>query len=137
MGYLGTVATLALTVGMATPMQVEGAQTEASGDTGLEDLIVTARRREEKIQSVPITITAFTAADIQQKNIESAQDLTGFVPSLIMNNNAGFGSGYSLRGQTASLGAGAGVVVYFAEVPLVNGQTGIGTFQGGTGPGQF
>jgi len=30
------------------------------------------------------------------------------VPSLIMNNNAGFGSGYSLRGQTASLGAGAG-----------------------------
>jgi iron complex outermembrane receptor protein len=54
-----------------------------------------------------------------------------------MNNNAGFGSGFSLRGQTASLGAGAGVVAYFAEVPLVNGQSAIGTFQGGTGPGQF
>jgi len=139
LGYLGGAAALALTAGMAVPVQVAQAQAQAaaSSDTALEEVIVTARRKEERLQSVPITITAFTAADIQQKNIESAQDLTEFVPSLIMNNNAGFGSGYSLRGQTASLGAGAGVVVYFAEVPLVNGQTGIGTFQGGTGPGQF
>jgi iron complex outermembrane receptor protein len=132
------VAALALTgFSTAIPAHVANAQTAASANTGLEEIVVTARRREEKLQSVPISITAFTAADITEKNISSAQDLTVFVPSLIMNNNAGFGSGYSLRGQTASLGAGAGVVAYFAEVPLVNGQTGIGTFQGGTGPGQF
>jgi iron complex outermembrane receptor protein len=134
---LAGVATLALAGGTVTPLQLARAQTAAAADTGLEEIVVTARRREEKLQSVPIAITAFTAADIRAKNIASAQDLTMFVPSLIMNNNAGFGSGYSLRGQTASLGAGAGVVVYFAEVPLVNGQTGIGTYQGGTGPGQF
>jgi len=134
---LAGVATLALAGGTAAPVGLAQAQTAAATDTGLEEIVVTARRREEKLQSVPIAITAFTAADIRAKNIQSAQDLTVFVPSLIMNNNAGFGSGYSLRGQTASLGAGAGVVVYFAEVPLVNGQSGIGTFQGGTGPGQF
>jgi iron complex outermembrane receptor protein len=135
---LAGAAALALTgVSAAIPVHTAHAQTAASADTGLEEIVVTARRREEKLQSVPISITAFTAADLTEKNINSAQDLTVFVPSLIMNNNAGFGSGYSLRGQTASLGAGAGVVAYFAEVPLINGQTGIGTFQGGTGPGQF
>jgi iron complex outermembrane receptor protein len=131
-------ATLALTGGSPVPIIAAQAQAQASGEsTGLEEIVVTARRREEKLQSVPIAITAFTAADLTDKNISSAQDLTVFVPSLIMNHNAGFGSGFSLRGQTASLGAGPAVVAYFAEVPLVNGQTGIGTFQGGTGPGQF
>jgi iron complex outermembrane recepter protein len=135
---MGGVAALALTGFSATaPMHAAYAQDTASSGTGLEEIVVTARRREEKLQSVPITITAFTAADLIQKNITSAQDLTVYVPSLIMNNNAGFGRGYSLRGQTASLGAGPAVVAYFAEVPLVNGQTGSGTFQGGTGPGLF
>jgi len=135
---LGCAATLALTgFSAAVPMNAARAQDAASTGSGLEEIVVTARRREEKLQSVPITITAFTAADLIEKNITSAQDLTVYVPSLIMNNNAGFGRGYSLRGQTASLGAGPAVVAYFAEVPLVNGQTGSGTFQGGTGPGLF
>ncbi|MDB5394364.1 MAG: TonB-dependent receptor [Rhodospirillales bacterium] len=135
---LTSVGALALTgFSMAIPAHTAHAQAETSAEAGMEEIVVTARRREEKLQSVPISITAFTAADLTEKNITSAQDLTVFVPSLIMNNNAGFGSGFSLRGQTASLGAGAGVVAYFAEVPLVNGQTGIGTFQGGTGPGLF
>jgi len=137
---LAGAATLALTGLMSViPAHRAYAQAQpaASTGSGLEEIVVTARRREEKLQSVPITITAFTAADLVEKNITSAQDLTVYVPSLIMNNNAGFGRGYSLRGQTASLGAGPAVVAYFAEVPLVNGQTGSGTFQGGTGPGLF
>ncbi|HTJ62355.1 MAG TPA: OmpA family protein [Alphaproteobacteria bacterium] len=135
---LATAAAMTITGFAGAPVRDAAAQDQATASGGgLEEIVVTARRREEKLQSVPIAITAFTAADIRSKNINTAQDLTVFVPSLIMNNNAGFGSGFSLRGQTASLGAGSGVVAYFAEVPLVNGQTGIGTFQGGTGPGQF
>jgi iron complex outermembrane receptor protein len=131
-------AAVALTGFAAAPVRWAAAQDQAAASGGgLEEIVVTARRREERLQSVPIAITAFTATDIRSKNITSAQDLTVFVPSMIMNNNAGFGSGFSLRGQTASLGAGPGVVAYFAEVPLVNGQSGIGTFQGGTGPGLF
>jgi iron complex outermembrane receptor protein len=124
-------------IAVVIPAKSAYAQDTASTGNGLEEIVVTARRREEKLQSVPIAITVFTAADIKDKNINSAQDLTVFVPSLVMNNLTGFGSGFALRGQTASLGAGPGVVAYFAEVPLVNGQTGLGPFQGGTGPGQF
>jgi iron complex outermembrane recepter protein len=135
----GAAVFVIASISVAIPAKTTDAQGAASAATsaGLEEIIVTARRREEKLQSVPIAITAFTAADLTAKNINSAQDLTVFVPSLIMNNNAGFGSGFSLRGQTASLGAGPGVVAYFAEVPLVNGQSGLSSFQGGTGPGQF
>ena len=105
-GLLACVATLALAGGTAMPVGFARAQTAAAADTGLEEIVVTARRREEKLQSVPIAITAFTAADIRAKNIASAQDLTVFVPSLIMNNNAGFGSGYSLRSETTVLARG-------------------------------
>ena len=135
---LAGAAALALTGFSATlPTHAVHAQAAASADTGLEEIVVTARRREEKLQSVPISIKAFTAADLVAKNVTSAQDLSLYVPSLIINNNAGFGAGYSLRGQGASLGAGPGVVAYFAEVPLVAGQTGSGTYQGGLGSGLF
>jgi len=103
----------------------------------LEEVVVTARRREEKLQSVPITVTAFSPAQITEKNIVSGQDLTLAVPSLAINDNVGLGPGFALRGQGDTIGAGPGVVAYFAEVPLVSGQTAIGAFQGGAGPGLF
>src|ERR1700748_2499369 len=43
------------------------AQPVASGDTGFEEIIVTARRREERLQSVPVAITAFSPDTLQQK----------------------------------------------------------------------
>ena len=135
---LAGAAALALTgLTSVIPAYEVHAQTAASSGTGLEEIVVTARRREEKLQSVPSSIKAFNAADLVAKNITSAQDLSQYVPSLIINNNAGFGAGYSIRGQGASLGAGPGVVAYFAEVPLVAGQTGSGTYQGGLGAGLF
>ena len=103
----------------------------------VEEVIVTARRKEERLQAVPVAITAFDAIQINDRNITSSQDLGLYVPSLVMNNNAGLGPGYVLRGQGSTLGAGPGVVGYFAEVPFINGQNATGAFQGGTGPGQF
>ncbi len=104
---------------------------------GPEEVIVTARRREERLQSVPLAVTVFTPADIRDRNITSTQDLGNFVPSLVTNNNSGFAPGFVLRGQGSTLGAGPGVVAYFAEVPIVNGQNATGAFQGGTGAGMF
>jgi iron complex outermembrane receptor protein len=128
-------AVLTATTGQAVAQTTASGQ--ASASAGLEEIVVTARRREEKLQSVPITVTAFTAADITAKNIVTGQDLTIFVPSLAINDNVGLGPGFVLRGQGDTIGAGPGVVAYFAEVPLISGQTAIGEFQGGAGPGLF
>src|ERR1700736_620971 len=105
--------------------------------TGLEQVIVTARRREENLQDVPIAISPFSSADLRENNITSTQDLSRFVPSLAINNNVGLGSGFVLRGQGNILGAPPSVVAYFAEVPIINAQTALGLTQGGLGAGQF
>lgn len=103
--------------------------------SGLEEVVVTARRREEAIQSVPITITVFNARDIQEKRIETAQDLQKFVPSLtISSGDVRDANNYTLRGQGSTVGAGPGVVVYFSEVPL---PLNISTFSNGGGPGLY
>lgn len=48
----------------------------------LEEVIVTARRTEEKLQDAPVSVAAFTAAAIARQNIESLTDLARLTPGL-------------------------------------------------------
>src|ERR1700722_7788632 len=60
----------------AQPPLVAAASTPVTDNSGrLEEIIVTARKREENLQSVPIAITALTADDIRAENIISPMDL--------------------------------------------------------------
>ena len=136
--------TVTITVTVADNRAVPPPEPRAAPDaivvTGagtLEQVIVTARRREEKLQNVPLAVTVFSQAQLEDRNITSPQDLGLFAPSLVINNNAGVAPGFVLRGQGLTLGAGPGVVAYFAEVPFPSGQNATGAFQGGTGPGNF
>src|ERR1700728_4653308 len=76
----GTVALVGLSDGRAGWAQTS--QPAASSATDFEEVVVTARRKEERIQSVPIAITAFSQADIEKKQIREVRDLTREVPSL-------------------------------------------------------
>src|SRR6266702_7404988 len=72
-----------LAVEYATPVNAQSAaQATASASRGLEEIVVTARRREEKLQSVPLAITAFNAAEVEQRHIQELRDLALNVPSL-------------------------------------------------------
>jgi Outer membrane receptor proteins, mostly Fe transport len=103
---------------------------------GIDEIIVTANRREERGQDVPVAITAFTPERLQQQNINKEQDLQASVPSLVVGPN-GQGSrdsnSFTIRGQGATFQASPGVVVYLNEVPLAAGIT---LSQQG-GPGNF
>lgn len=57
------------------------AQARGAG-SALDEIIVTARRREESLQQVPIAITAFGAADIEARNIENTEDLNVLLPNV-------------------------------------------------------
>jgi iron complex outermembrane receptor protein len=87
----------------------------------LDEVVVTAQRRSERAQDVPISITAFSPERLEQQNITQAQDLQGNIPSLVLGAN-GQGSRDSqsptLRGQGATFQASPGVVMYLNEVPL-------------------
>lgn len=88
-------------------------------DGGLGDIIVTARRREESLQSVPIAVTAFTSETIAQKGITDRTSLADNTPSLF-TISGGYPrefAFFALRGQGPAFGSTPGVVNYFAEVP--------------------
>jgi iron complex outermembrane recepter protein len=48
---------------------------------GLEEITVTARRRDERLQDVPISVSAFTAATIRDARIENVKDVAARVPN--------------------------------------------------------
>lgn len=108
----------------------------APPQNGIADIIVTANRRQENNQDVPLQITALSAERLQQQGIAKEQDLQANVPSLVVGPN-GQGSreaqSFTLRGQGATFQASPGVVVYMNEVPLPSAIT---LSQQG-GPGNF
>src|ERR1700754_1351586 len=96
-------------------------QAQASPGGDLQEVVVTARRREEKLQSVPIAITAFSGTQIAEKGIESLSDLQHYVPSLEVRQQDRNSQNFFMRGPgiNGTAGAWPGVVAYFAEVPWI------------------
>ncbi len=66
----------------------------------LNEIVVTAQRRSENIQSVPVAVNAFTSVELEQRQIHSGIDLVTNTPNLIGENNVGqFGAAaYFMRG---------------------------------------
>ncbi|MDB5471561.1 MAG: hypothetical protein JWR84_3121 [Caulobacter sp.] len=102
----------------------------ADEDTSvLDEVLVTARRREENLQDVPLSVTAYSPEALSQKRIMDRTDLANFTPSLI-SITGGYPKEFAffaLRGQGPAFGSTPGVVNYFAEVanPItVDGRTG-------------
>jgi len=73
-----TVAAAAL-IATAGPAIAQTGATETEGDA---DIVVTAQRREERLQDVPATITALTGAQLDRAGINSTQQLTQVTPGL-------------------------------------------------------
>ena len=75
------VAASALWLGAGNSFSYAQTTTDTSV-TGLETVIVTARKRAEDAQSVPIAITALNQNDLDQLHIETIQDLSSIAPSV-------------------------------------------------------
>ena len=84
------------------PEAVEEAEREAP--RAIEEITVTARRRDELAQKVPISLTALTNADLQMRSIERVEDLNYNVPNLSISNAGSRGRNllnYQIRGVEA------------------------------------
>ena len=57
-------------------------------DTGLEEVVVTARYREENVQTTPISISAFSAEELEVRSIESVEDIGLVIPNAYFRRNA-------------------------------------------------
>lgn len=66
---------------------------EADGaENGIGQIIVTAQRRAQDIQDVPVAVTAFSGEQLAQRQIDSVVDIMTTVPNLHASNNIGQGS---------------------------------------------
>jgi iron complex outermembrane receptor protein len=66
-------------------LNVAPALAQASDESATGDIIVTARRSEERLQDVPISITVFTPQAISDRNVVTSSDLAIYTPSLSIN----------------------------------------------------
>ncbi len=118
MALCATAAMSAL-IGARTATAQSDQQTGATATSaGIEEVVVTARRREEKAQSVPITLLTFTPEQLQKQDIRDSLTLTDSIPGLNGATGGSLGLTYTfLRGAP-------GVVFYWNQVPVnVNNQS--------------
>ena len=77
----------------------------ALAQNAIGEIIVTARQREETLQDVPVTVAAFSEADIQRYNINTLTQLAKMVPNMQINQG---GIGDHSAGIALALGIVAG-----------------------------
>ncbi|GAB2898130.1 TonB-dependent receptor [Microbulbifer echini] len=99
----------------------------------IEEVVVTAQKRAENLQEVPIAISAFSGENIKESGVKNLTDLGRYTPGVEMHNDTALQPTYSIRGiQTNdwTVGSDPAVAVYVdgvytgrgagAEIPLTD-----------------
>ena len=97
------------------------ADSSAEPSVTLEEITVTARRREENAQTVPIAITVLSPQTLQDNNVKTINDIQFLVPSMSVGSGALSRDtlNVSIRGQGGNGNTGLpAVVAYLNEVPI-------------------
>jgi outer membrane receptor protein involved in Fe transport len=125
MGPAALFATTAL-----SPARAETADASPpAASAAVEQVVVTANKREQSLQDVPISIGVIDAKAVQQHNIDDIEDITRTIPGISFTANNGPGQdNISIRGVNSSVGNPT-VGIYIDEVPLIttNGYQGQAT----------
>ena len=119
---LSTAAAVALVSGPAlaqgAPQSAPPADASADAGSKLEDIVVTAQKREQNIQSVPLSIVSVSGDTLARAGINDPVALQKLVPSLQINNTF-FGSGVVIR--IRGFGSAANTAVDSEVAPYLDG----------------
>ena len=126
------VASLAASSAFAQEMSeaedqgVVASEVEAESVLRSKVIVVTAQRREQSLSEVPVSVSAFNADVLQDRNVTSEQDLASLVPGLIVKSGQNSNQlSFTLRGQTLDpfSGSSPAVLTYLNEAPFTAGNT--------------
>lgn len=120
---------LAITMAIGASMLASGAHAQDTAKTSdgetiqLEEIIVTARKRSENILKTPVSVTAVTAEEVEQRGITSVQNLSEQTPGFNINNNSSGRGDRSfqqliLRGFTPATTDSTPVATFIDGVPV-------------------
>jgi len=103
-----SVSILALVIGLscgvahAQDVAPAAPVTEAQ-QGGIEDIVVTARKRVESVQTVPVAVSAISAATIKQRDLTSLEKIAAATPSFTVGRASnGSGAQMTMRGIGSS-----------------------------------
>jgi outer membrane receptor protein involved in Fe transport len=94
----------------------ESTRSQPSAGT-LQEVVVTAQKREEKLHDVPMGVTAITAEELQKQQLVSLEDLQSKVPGLSLTDVEPGITRLTLRGQNVG-GVGSTVTTYIDDTPF-------------------
>jgi outer membrane receptor protein involved in Fe transport len=96
-------------------------QGSQAADTGNEEIVVTAQKREQNLNDVGLSVVALSGDTLKTRGVSSLADVANTVPSLSYTNSANNTPVYTLRGvgfYDTSLSSYPTVSIYLDEVPL-------------------
>ncbi|HVN46617.1 MAG TPA: TonB-dependent receptor [Steroidobacteraceae bacterium] len=89
----------------------------APSASALQEVVVTAQKREEKLHDVPMGVTALTSDELQKQQLLSLEDLQSKVPGLSLTAVQPGVTRITLRGQNVG-GVGSTVTTYIDDTPF-------------------
>jgi outer membrane receptor protein involved in Fe transport len=93
----------------------------ASADAALEEVMVTAQRREQNIMDVPLSVASYSPAQLDQQGIHQIDDLSRLTPSLHFTRTSGVSGNnsadISIRGIASDVGS-ATTAIYIDDTPI-------------------
>ena len=111
-------------VASAVPTAARAAEMTDAAPIGVQEIIVTAQRRSESAQDVPMTIQAFTGDTLRAQNVTTLDDLVKLTPNVSFANNGpgqgniymrGLSTGFAGNQSSAAVGAFPNVAVYLDD----------------------
>jgi len=112
----GLTAVVSLGMLCASSARAADAETPAEADSGpLQEIVVTATRKEENLSRVPISVTALTQDMMDVRGIKDFQDVVKFTPGVQIDNSGT--NNIAIRGIASTGGAGT-TGIYLDDTPI-------------------
>lgn len=118
-GLIASISTCAIVA--SQPAVAQDVQQPVASNSPAGEIIVTARRTNENLQSVPVAISVLSSDDLEKQRILGARDMQYNAPSLVVSDDPLGGSTapvFQLRGQIPAQGSDDTVVTYLGDVPV-------------------
>jgi len=113
------------------PSREKAAPEAASEVASLEEVVVTAQRREERLQNVPISVSVYNQSTMDAQGTRSIDDIARLRPAVTftrgVNNNNSESSEIAIRGITSNAGA-ATTGIYIDDTPIQSRHLSFGSF---------
>ncbi len=114
---------------LATPAPATTTANAADTNVGLEEIVVTAEKRNSTVQDTAISMTALSGDQLLSQGINTVEDIAAKVPGISIRTAGPGQTEYEMRGLSAGGGTAATVGFYLDETPLsanavaLNGRT--------------